>query len=145
MSRGRDVWLAAALLAGLFLAGMAAGVGVDRLLLLPANPRFGGGPPGPPHEMLQRELGLDDAQATKLRAIFDDARREAESIHQSSRPELDAIFERANARVRGLLTDEQRARFEELQKNRPPMPPGRRPPGPRPPGFPRGPPPPPGR
>lgn len=156
MSARRDVWVAAALLAGLFLAGVAAGVGVDRLLLLPAARS---GPPGPPMgapvERLRGELGLDDEQAEKLRAIFDDARREADAVHEKTRPTLDEIFERTHARAREVLTPEQRERFDELVRDRPrpPGPPGRPPgppgpPGRPPPGHPPGPPPgppPPGR
>jgi hypothetical protein len=83
-------------------------------------------PPGPPPiRRLEHELGLDREQVEKLRAILDESR---EKMHDQA--------EATRARIREILTPEQRSRFDRMKP--PPPPPGF---GPPPRGGPGGPPP----
>ncbi len=149
----RESLLAGALLLGVFLLGAAAGVGVDRAMgrgppppaappphALPPLPRPDGpqdGPPrGPPWEGLVRDLDLDERQAAEVRAAFDEARVVVDGVRARTRPEVDAAVGRAEARVRAVLTEPQRARFEALRRDRPMGPPGFGGPPPMPPPMP---------
>lgn len=134
-----------------FVAGTAAGVAVDRLWLLDDHgPRHGDhhGPRGgergrmrPPQERfleeLTNELDLDATQKAKITAVLDGAQTRARTIMEASRPALDEAMQKTRSEVLEVLTPEQRARFEELEKQRPPRPfgPGG-PPGFGPPGLP---------
>jgi Spy/CpxP family protein refolding chaperone len=145
------------------IAGIAAGVAIDRVWLLGGPP---GGPPGGPHggpphggprgrppverffEELTSELNLTAQQRDAIARVLDDAQRDARAIMEASRPALDAARDKTRARVLEVLTPEQRAKYEELEKKRPPPrmgPPDGPPHGGPPHGGPRhgGPPPPP--
>lgn len=112
-------------LLGAFVLGMIAGGAVlyiARMALPP--PPFGPRPPGPPPiRRLEQELGLDREQVEKLRVILDENRTRM-------REQADAT----RARIREILTPEQRARFDRMKP--PPPPPGFPPPPPGGPGAP---------
>jgi hypothetical protein len=113
-------------LLGAFVLGMVAGgaiLHIARMALPPPGPHP---PPGPPPiRRLEHDLGLDREQVEKLRAILDEGR---EKMHDQA--------EATRARIREILTPDQRARFDRMKP--PPPPPGF---GPPPPGGPEGPPP----
>lgn len=84
-------------------------------------------PPSPAD--LARELGLDAAQVPPFVQILEDqhAKRRAlqeraDADHSAMRQKMDALHEETRARLRGVLSADQLARFEQL--------------GPRPPGAP---------
>jgi hypothetical protein len=135
--------LAVAFLVLLFIAGIAAGVAIDRIFLLEGGPR--GGPPGrhgpPPPELLlariDRELALTDAQKPVVHAALEEAQQTASGVFARTRPELDAARATARTKIRAVLDDAQRTKLDamlaDMERRGPPGgPPGGPPPhGPR--------------
>jgi len=89
----------------------------------------GGGFHGPhdPEEHLSRlteALDLTDAQVAEIRAIFEEQRPKFEALHgdasedrEGRREAFMELREETHARVSAVLTEEQRARFEELKRS----------------------------
>jgi hypothetical protein len=136
--------LSAVIVLAAFVSGAVAGVGLYRW----AGPEFR--PPLrfpsnlPPH---LRGLGLTPEQERNATEIFDRHRPDLEAVLRESYPRMRAVVEETHAELRGILTAEQRRKFDEIESRAPPwsLPGGpdiggRMPPGP-PPGA--GPPPPP--
>jgi Spy/CpxP family protein refolding chaperone len=110
----------------------------------PQGPPPGGPPRGPPIERLTKDLGLDEAQATQVKQIFEaeHAKMESERAQfeargtRPSREEMKAKHDEIDAdlhqQLSAVLRAEQLAKFDELKKRQ-------RPPGP-PPGEQEGPP-----
>jgi len=140
--------LSAAIVLASFLAGAATGVGFYRWVAPhgpPPRERFS----LPPHFAA---LGLSPEQERQAAAILERHRPEMDALIRESYPRMQAIVERTHDELRQILTPAQRARFEEIEKRRPPREghpggpggPGLPPPGgPPPPGAPPPPPPPP--
>ncbi len=146
----------ALILAGVFVAGGAAGAGLTVLL---RGARHHDAPPPRPHLLPPplRELQLTPDQERHARDVAERYRGEMEAAVQEAFPKVRAVQERMDAELRALLTPEQAARFDELRARRPPgpfpvgprmhgpppgdgapppPPPGVRPPGGQPPGAP---------
>ncbi|WP_438040721.1 hypothetical protein [Sorangium sp. So ce128] len=124
-------WKPLAVLAAVFLFGGVAGAaigGVTALRDLEATFR------GPPTEAraqfrlkaMRRHLDLTDRQVRELKATLAEAEAERDRLLSECRPALDALRDRTDARVKGVLTPEQLTRYEELEAER------RRRPGPPP-------------
>ncbi|MET0263507.1 MAG: Spy/CpxP family protein refolding chaperone [Rariglobus sp.] len=83
-----------------------------------------GGPRGDRGGQLKEALGLSDAQAAQIKKIHADeheqlkALREKEGTREEKGAEMRKIREATKAKVEAVLTAEQKAKFEELQKNR---------------------------
>lgn len=72
-----------------------------------------GGPPGPPPlEHLKRELDLDRDQVRQIRVIIEESR-------QRVREEVESTGDR----IKAVLTEEQRKRFDDMRLRRPQGPP----------------------
>lgn len=65
-------------------------------------------------EWLDRELNLSPEQRQQVEAILDEMGQAYRSIRQRTRPEYDAVRQQGRNKIRALLSDEQRARFEQL-------------------------------
>lgn len=65
-------------------------------------------------EWLTRELNLTAEQQTQLQAILDETGAGYEAIRERTRPEYERVRQDGRAKIRALLTEEQRAKFEEL-------------------------------
>jgi len=63
---------------------------------------------------LNRELRLDSAQKEQVRAIVRDAVSEAVAVRKRFRPQMDQIREGAEQKLRALLRDEQREKFDRI-------------------------------
>ncbi len=122
-----------------FIAGAGTGAGLHASFA-PRGPRHPGPGKGsklhrlpPPFE----ELELTAEQRKQVEALVEKFHPRFEALFQESFPRVRALRDEMDAELLPLLTEEQRARFEALKKNRPERPGG-------PPGFgpPRGPPPP---
>lgn len=129
-------------LVAVFLLGGAAGAGFGRAGALRELEGALRGPPTEARarfriEAMRRHLDLDEGQSARLAAIFAEAEAERERLMETCRPGLDELREKTEARVKGELTPDQAARYEEVGPGRPR---GRRG-GPDGPGRPGGPPP----
>ena len=65
-------------------------------------------------ESLEKELGLSDEQAVRMRAILDETRTQYKSICAEVRPRYYNLREGARVRMRELLSPEQAERFDRL-------------------------------
>lgn len=123
----RRVHLASGLIVlATFLAGAGAGAGLYASFARPHGPPLAVGPThGPMAGMpyVFRELGLDDAQTQKARALFDAHRAELEKVATDTFPRVRAIQDKMDEELRGILTPEQVKKLEEHRKQRPAGPP----------------------
>jgi Spy/CpxP family protein refolding chaperone len=85
---------------------------------------------------LTEKLTLTTDQATKVLAIYKRSEEEMKKLFESSEGDREAMRdtmrahrEKVNKEIEGLLTAEQKLKFEELRKQGPPQRPGRRPDG----------------
>jgi len=122
------------------LAGVIAGVALDRLRFIPHM--FGGpghgpgghewGPGGGPprdhgfRDRFAHELGLSLEQQTRIDSIMDRQGRELRAVRGQVQPQLDSIITRTRRQLDSVLTPDQRQKAEEIRK-RHPRPPGRPP------------------
>lgn len=65
-------------------------------------------------EWLNRELKLSPNQRAQVEAILDDTGQAYRTIRQRTRPEYESVRQQGRDRIRAVLNEEQRARFEEL-------------------------------
>ncbi|WP_437287808.1 hypothetical protein [Sorangium sp. So ce406] len=116
-------WKPLAVLAAVFLFGGVAGAAIGRgtaLSDLEATLRR------PPTEAraqfrlgaMRRHLDLTSDQVRELKATLAEAESERERLLAECRPALDELRDRTDARVKSVLTPEQRARYEELEAER---------------------------
>ncbi len=117
------------LLAAMFVLGGAAGVAVGRASAVREIRHMMEGPPGASRvnfriEALRRHLDLSAAQVDQLRAVMAESDAEREKLMAACDPGMDDLRKRTDAKVRALLDEAQRKRFDDLSKRR------GRPPGP---------------
>ncbi|HME08599.1 MAG TPA: hypothetical protein VKG25_16200 [Bryobacteraceae bacterium] len=67
---------------------------------------------------MQSRLKLTPAQATQLNAIMDETKERAHEAHAAHDNALKQIKEEQTAKVRNILTDEQRPEYEKLRAER---------------------------
>ncbi len=65
-------------------------------------------------EWLDGELGLTTEQRREVEAILDEMGEAYRAIRKRIRPEYGAVRQQGREKIRALLDDEQRARFEQL-------------------------------
>ena len=128
-ARGSARAKAAAVLAAVFLLGGVAGGAVGRLTALREMRRMVEGPPPEARarfrlEAMRRHLDLRDDQVTRVRAIMSEADAERDRLMETCGPGLDDLRKRTDARLREVLDEDQRRRFDEMsaRKGRPPGP-----------------------
>ncbi|WP_437762814.1 hypothetical protein WMF27_44285 [Sorangium sp. So ce281] len=124
-------WKPLAVLAAVFLFGGVAGAAIGRVTALRDLEATFRGPPTEVRakfrlKAMRRHLDLTDRQVRELRATLAEAETERDRLLSECRPALDALRDRTDARVKGVLTPEQLTRYEELEAER------RRRPGPPP-------------
>lgn len=69
-------------------------------------------------ETMRRDLNLNDEQAVAIRSILDETQNEYRALRAELRPRFDAPRLKARERIRGLLTPEQRQRFDAVVAQR---------------------------
>lgn len=118
-----------------FLLGVLAGsFGVSQYHQHRFGDMMGGPMPFPPKDMLprllnslDRELELTVSQQKKIRIILEDAMNSFEKFRAEYHPKMIAIKEKADLRIKALLTPEQTGKFNEMaerfSRHRPPPPP----------------------
>lgn len=133
----KSIWIAAAVLALIFLAGGLAGAAIALFarrptdphqvmmerIQLPEVPPAPGAPGGAVFykrlgDEFGAELGLDEEQAARVDSMMEIQRQKADSLLESMGPRLKALMDSTNADIEAVLTDEQRARFREMQTRR---------------------------
>jgi Spy/CpxP family protein refolding chaperone len=67
-------------------------------------------------EQLAREVGLTPDQQRQVVAILDEAQVGYKAIHAASDPQIDSVRQKSRDKIRGLLSPEQKPKFEEFIK-----------------------------
>ena len=108
----RSKQLAAMFLLGAVLVGGVLGFSADRVL------RGGAGKWGQraSRERFAEELDLTAAQRAAVDSLLDERHAKIDSLLRPIKPQLDSIIDASRAQIARLLTPEQRARFEEMQR-----------------------------
>jgi Spy/CpxP family protein refolding chaperone len=104
-------------LSGISIGGLAVHLyygGADRVALPPPPPGLEGR-----FDDLREALDLTPEQAREIAAIRERGRREADALREELRPRIERHLEQMRERVLAVLTPEQRARFEALERERP--------------------------
>jgi hypothetical protein len=104
-----------------FLLGAAAGVLGTGLFFERRVRAALSSPESLAHALLVRmsiELRLAADQRRQVEPIMDDARRDLLKLRDEVKPRLETIFDRADGRIRPLLTPAQQKRFDELSRHR---------------------------
>ncbi|MBZ5538482.1 MAG: hypothetical protein LAO31_21265 [Acidobacteriia bacterium] len=65
-------------------------------------------------EKFTRELNLTSEQTQRLNAIFAENEQKFSELHKSFKPQADAIRQEGRNRIRAMLTDEQKIKFEDI-------------------------------
>ena len=107
----RSKFVALALLAGVFVAGGAAGWGVREGGRCEGRGRRG---PDAMVDRLTRELTLTPAQRDSVRVIFERHHPEFEALWAAVRPRFDSLKTIVRAEVAAQLSADQRARYQRL-------------------------------
>ncbi len=116
-------------------AGIAIGIAAERTWLAEAatapsphrpdhpHPRHRPGPPRgdfPHHilEMFQTRLALTDEQSVEIEAILRGVHTRARALHETMEPKMRAIVEGSDDAIRAVLTEQQRAEYEDIVRER---------------------------
>ena len=105
----------------IFLSGVFVGamVGGTAALMDVVNRTFRGGPPNIRKLLIQRakhDLKLDEDQNHQFWQILNDAGAELRDATKPVRPQIDAVLEKAAQRMREVLRESQRPRFDSFVK-----------------------------
>lgn len=116
-------WKPLAVLAAVFLFGGVAGGAIGRMTAIRDLESTFRGPPTEARahfrlQAMRRHLDLTDDQVQKLEALFTETETERDKLLATCRPGLDALRESTEARMKEILTPEQRALHEELEAAR---------------------------
>lgn len=106
---------------GIFALGCVTGASLDSVYRLQAsNGRASAGQPAKEDffEAMQRNLNLNNQQATEIRSIVDETRSDYRQLRAEVRPRYDSIRQKARVRIRALLTPEQQQKFDAMVAQR---------------------------
>ena len=107
------IWL---VLAVVFVLGTVTGAALGGLYHSRAGGRGrvgeGGGRDQRHFDKMRKELGLTDEQSTRVRAILDETGNEYRALRTELRPRFEEPRLRARAKIRELLDEEQRRKFD---------------------------------
>ena len=114
--RGNTRLKVVAAVLSIFVLGCVTGAALASAYRLRA---VGQGRPCPPahqdfFESLQRNLNLNDQQATQIRAIIEETRDNYRQLRTEVNPKYDAIRQHARTRIRALLTSDQQQKFDTM-------------------------------
>ena len=103
-----------------FALGCVTGASLDSAYRLQASNGRGAGQPAKEDffEAMQRNLKLNNQQATEIRSIVDETRGEYRQLRAEVRPRYDAFRQKARVRIRALLTPEQQQKFDTMTAQR---------------------------
>jgi Spy/CpxP family protein refolding chaperone len=105
-------------LVAVFLVGGAMG---SALYYLYSAKESGGPPNSPPQRdrnrpKLSQILQLSSEQEAKFKEVMSDSRRQFEAARKEQETKFDAIRAEMNARIMGILNDDQKLKFQAFQK-----------------------------
>jgi Spy/CpxP family protein refolding chaperone len=106
---------------GIFALGCVTGASLDSIYRLQAsNDRASAGQPAKEDffEAMQRNLNLNNRQATEIRTIVDETRSDYRQLRAEVRPRYDSLRQKARVRIRALLTPEQQQKFDAMVAQR---------------------------
>jgi len=109
--------LALAFFVAIFAAGAAVGVVADRYLQRERSLRQWGDQRAM-RARLADDLGMSAAQRTSMDSLLDDRNRQYDSLMAPVRPTLDSLGTLTRQRLRQLLTPEQQATYDQIQRER---------------------------
>jgi Spy/CpxP family protein refolding chaperone len=114
---------AALYVALVFLSGIAVGVLGDRLyssrsVSASAKPKTPDQWRADYVSSIRESLRLSDAQVTKLNEILDSTRARYREVKERYKPEMKQIHTEQVEEIRGILTDEQKPKYEEWREER---------------------------
>jgi Spy/CpxP family protein refolding chaperone len=106
-----------------FVAGMAVGMVVDRGLAEEASGTAAVAEESEEDEERRRgrmidQVSLTPEQQVRVDSLVADFRERMKTFHESSRKEYDHIVQDVRESIKGVLDDEQRARYEALLEER---------------------------
>ena len=118
MSSGTPALRVALLLLVTLVAGAAAGVAIDRRVLLPsveeAKSRDRGARGETTIERFADELGLTEDQRAQIAPVLEHTRQRMREVFKQVRPEYDRVVDSARARIEAVLTPEQAEMYRQL-------------------------------
>jgi len=109
--------LALAFFVALFAAGAAVGVVTDRYLQRGQVLRQWGDQRAM-RTRLADDLGMSAEQRASMDSLLDDRNRQYETLMAPMRPTLDSLGAATRQRLRQLLTPEQQATYDQIQRER---------------------------
>lgn len=62
-------------------------------------------------------LGLNEQQREQMRRIGEETRREFQDLRAETQPRFQSIQEQSRVKIRAILTDEQRVKYDEFRRN----------------------------
>jgi membrane protein YqaA with SNARE-associated domain len=65
-------------------------------------------------EKLTHDVGLNPDQQKQVAAILDQAQGEYKAVHTAMDPQLEAVRQKTRYKIRAVLTDDQKPKFEEF-------------------------------
>jgi hypothetical protein len=101
----------------LFAAGAAVGVVTDRYLQREKLQRQWGDQRAM-RSRLADDLGMSAEQRASMDSLLDDRNRQYETLMAPMRPTLDSLGAATRQRLRQLLTPEQQATYDQIQRER---------------------------
>lgn len=130
-SKGMMMVRSAVLVCGLGIAAMGAAVAQDQAPPPPPAGTMQGPPPGgrggmmdPARraDMLKDRLGLSDSQTTQVKLILEDSRTKMEAVRSNSslsqddrRSQMMSIRKAENDKIDGVLTPDQKTKYDAMQ------------------------------
>jgi hypothetical protein len=109
----------------IFIVGITTGVLLGNLYTTRVM-----GSPGPAPDRTQQSqtaqrdinkfydyLGLDQQQREQMHKIGEDTRHQFEELRKETQPRFVAIQEESRGKIRGILTEEQRKKYDDFRKN----------------------------
>ena len=65
-------------------------------------------------ERMKTRLQLSEDQSAKLQVIMDDTHKQFSGLHETVKPQFEAIRTRMRERIREVLTEPQKSEFEKM-------------------------------
>jgi Spy/CpxP family protein refolding chaperone len=101
-----------------FVLGILCGILATKLMYRYHTESIFSGRAGSREEVIvnrmDRKLDLDDRQEEQIRTIIHETHEAIKTLHNQLRPQTQAIIEMAQAKIRVILTPEQREKYEQM-------------------------------